>query len=721
VNIAGATGSENLYVIDGVNTTDPYLAESSTRLPLNFIKQVELKVGGYEAEYGRSSGGIINVITHSGSNEFQASGFGYFTNNSFTAAAERGPLQYEQDAFGRYDFGLSVGGPIARDNLWYFFAYDRTSETEDLDIPGFGVHRDEKTINQFAGKLTWRAGSRTRVDLMGFGDPTDHYRVGPNWLTLDTPDAVANIDVLLGNWTSGSYTVALNAEHFLGDNMLLEGSVYRFDGREKAEPATEIGLNEQTYIDYSTGIWSGGYQNIFDNRSTRTAARLAATLVAENHNLKAGLEYEDNRLDTDYHIRTPDGKDGWVEKYPDTTYASILFVQEGQRRNRIPTVYAQDAWRATRRFQINAGLRWDGLYLIGTEGEVIQSVDDQFQPRLGLSYEIGELGTQKIFGAVGRFYEQVPTFVTTFSTPFTQMYVAYDDDPVTNYPLQGDTLFTIIEGASTSQVDDLKGQHYDEIGLGYERRLGQDWKVVLNGLHREYREIIEDVLVPVEILGNPGRDELDYLPDPVHRYSALELSVQRVLTERYHLAASYVLSRTYGNHSGVFYQDQGVGNSNAGPAYNCNECWENAEGLLPNDRTHVFKLYGAYAWDFGLSAGTFFTWQSGTPLSEFGTTFQGLYNIVPRGTVGRTPSFWDLNLRVAYDLSRLTGPEKRFRSKIILDVFHLFSQRQPLALDQTHFFTVDDEGNPAGENPSYLEPLIYQPPTVVRLGLEAGF
>ena len=158
----------------------------------------------------------------------------------------------------------------------------------------------------------------------------------------------------------------------------------------------------------------------------------------------------------------------------------------------------------------------------------------------------------------------------------------------------------------------------------------------------------------------------------------------------------------------------------------------NSTGLLPNDRTHAFKLSGSYRFDFGLDLGTFFVWQSGTPLNEFGST--GLFRpifLVERGSAGRTRSIWDLNLRFAYDLRGLfrTGPSIR----IILDVLHLGSQREPAWVDQQKYLAVDPEladftssyeelvAAQILPNPGFGSPLRNQLPMMVRLGIVVGF
>jgi hypothetical protein len=439
-----------------------------------------------------------------------------------------------------------------------------------------------------------------------------------------------------------------------------------------------------------------------------------------SHEVKAGVEYQENRVDSKWRWRTPDGKDGWVTQDGDSLYWSSNFFYDADIGTRVPSVFLQDSWQATRRWRVNAGLRWDGYYSIDSGGNVAEKVVDGIQPRIGAVFQPGRLGSQKIFASYGRFYEQVPTFAGTFLSPFYQIQVFYEGspNPITNYPVQGDTLF-----ANTDfPADDLRGQHFDEFILGYERRVGRRWKVGLGGIHRELREAIEDAFVgPGQLQrGNPGRGPLDFLPDPIRRYSALELTLERVFDGRYHVAAAYVLSRNYGNYTGVYNTDANVANPNNGPAFNTVDQLENAEGLLPNDRPHVVKVHGSYVTRVGLGVGGFFTWQSGTPLSEF-LAWPGFTALAePRGSQGRTPSIWDLNVRLSYDLRALSGDDGRRRIRLLVDVFHLFSQKEPVTYDQ-QMNLYNAEFGQFYPNPRFMTPTAFQLPTAVRLGVEGWF
>ena len=130
--INGSTGLENGFVIDGVNTTGVEYGAQGKDLNYEFIQEVEVKTGGYQAEFGRSTGGIVNVITKSGGNEFHGEAFVYYNNNS-VQASNKHPEDSELFSFisgyNRLDYGADLGGFALKDTLWFFGAYDRVQNT----------------------------------------------------------------------------------------------------------------------------------------------------------------------------------------------------------------------------------------------------------------------------------------------------------------------------------------------------------------------------------------------------------------------------------------------------------------------------------------------------------------------------------------------------------------------------------------------------------------
>jgi hypothetical protein len=180
-----------------------------------------------------------------------------------------------------------------------------------------------------------------------------------------------------------------------------------------------------------------------------------------------------------------------------------------------------------------------------------------------------------------------------------------------------------------------------------------------------------------------------------------------------------VLSKNRGNYPGLFNSDFNIASPNLNASFDLLEMTVNSDGLLPNDRTHSFKLAGSYRVWSSLMAAATFLWQTGTPLSVFRAASPGppFFNFAQeRGTAGRTPSIWDLNLRFTYDVASALG--QSWRSRLVLDIFHLASQRRAVAFDQIQYYGQDEEGNPTNPNPTYGMPTRFQPATAVRLGFE---
>jgi hypothetical protein len=723
-NIGGSTGSENQYFIEGVNVTDPFLASSGTRLPQNFVREVQIKKGGYEAEYGKASGGIINVITHSGSNELHGQVFGYFTNNNFASDSRRGLAELRQDSFSRYDLGASVGGAILRDKLWYFAAYNPTFEAESLQIPGHSFFDDTSVSHLFATKLSWRAEEDTSFDLSIFGDPGNRDGVGGDVL-ITTLGTIANPDPLLSERTTGAFTANLSGQHLFGERAILRGSISRVESNDKKGPSTEVGRNEPTYLNEFEDTLSGGNQNRFDHHAVRWAGDLSTTVFLGDHELKLGGSYENIQLDEEWLVQTPDGRDGIVWRLDTDIWLATTLLNEFEVSHRLPSVYLQDSWRITDRLRLNGGLRWDGIYVVDPEGDVALSINDGYQPRFGANYQLDEQGNNKISGSYGRFYEQIPMIAASwYYGAFYQTVDFYDENPISN-PSATPTGSVLYDDSTFTPDTDIEGQYLDEFTLGYERRFRNTWRFGVRGVYREIGQVIEDAIDPVTFesyFGNPGRGLLSYLPEGTRQYKALEFTLQNTFGRQLHLSSSYVLSESYGNYPGAY--DTDGDNPHAHVTSSFWDPLQISEGKLPNDRTHVFKAYGTYGFDFGLTTGAFFTVQSGTPLSEYGGTFIGpnaYSHLVPRGTAGRTPTIWDANLRFAYELSRLSPNFGRAHPRLLVDIFHLFSQREVVDVDQVHYAILDDMGNQAGLNPNWRKPVAYQPPMTIRVGIESSF
>jgi outer membrane receptor protein involved in Fe transport len=208
-SLSGSTSVENTYIVEGINTTDPGFGLLSTNLPNEFIQETEVITGGYNAEYGRSTGGVINVITKSGSNEFHGSVFGYWTPGALVASEEGSPragssIDREDNLKNAFDLGAEVGGPIIKDKLWFHagfnpsFRFDEVSRiiktqvdedgdgNPDVDDNGFAIldELDRSTLDTtrttyyYSGKLTGAVTPDHQGSLAVMGSPSQRESYG---------------------------------------------------------------------------------------------------------------------------------------------------------------------------------------------------------------------------------------------------------------------------------------------------------------------------------------------------------------------------------------------------------------------------------------------------------------------------------------------------------------------------------------------------------------
>ncbi len=140
----GTTSPENQILVDGLSVTDPAYGINGSPFPIDFVQEANIITGGYQAEYGRATGGVMNVVTKSGSNEFHGSVFGNWTPGFL--ASESPPIKSEASVFvsnsrlwNSGDFGAELGGPILKDKLWFYVGFS----------PSFSRVLQTRSLNRF--------------------------------------------------------------------------------------------------------------------------------------------------------------------------------------------------------------------------------------------------------------------------------------------------------------------------------------------------------------------------------------------------------------------------------------------------------------------------------------------------------------------------------------------------------------------------------------------
>ena len=224
-SIGGASGLENLYVADGVNITDSAFgglgvfsrshgASVSSGINLTFIKEVNVKTAGFEPQYGQADGGVVQIVTKSGSRNFHGAIAGYYTSDSLAAT----PLQSDdvrqfkngyQYMPTNYDFSGELAGyvPKFRDHLFFFGSVDPSWNQQQWQFANtsplysLGVVPDNRFNFNYSGKLTFRINDSHSIESSVYGDP-GHRDTTFNSLTAINNTGYSNWDYGTRNWVA---------------------------------------------------------------------------------------------------------------------------------------------------------------------------------------------------------------------------------------------------------------------------------------------------------------------------------------------------------------------------------------------------------------------------------------------------------------------------------------------------------------------------------------
>ncbi len=781
ISVYGSSSSENSYVIDGVDTSGVEYGKQGTNLNFEFIQEVEIKTGGYEAEYGRSTGGIINVITKSGGNEFHGDAFGYYDSDRYQAHNDHvgETTQGAALGFSREDFGADVGGYILKDRLWFFGAYDRVDNTLENQLtagPESGqVFNTKTTRNLEAGKLTYRLGEAGSIVASYFQDPT--VQTG----AINDSNHTLNGDptTFLGRQDFGGPNYALRGDYLFGTSWLGSLQAARHEERNAVGPASAAG-DVVEYIDNTAsggGFQTGGFGLIQKKNFIRDHYGASLTKYLFTHEIKGGVEYEKETADVVKRMSggqqvlkfdNPNPADNaqfpfiYQHNYWTTPTATIadapLSELNASPEHKMTTAYLQDTWNVFSNLTVMAGIRWDRQQIIDSSG--VQQIDlkKDYAPRLGFTWDPTKDQKTKVYGSFGRFYEEIPMDLVIRSYSYERQPHIINYDPVDFHPNpnaeQDFGTPSNIVGANIEPADpNLHGQYVREFILGTEREVMPDMAVGIKYIYRNYGEVIEDFLSDpvngVYSIGNPGEGIMQnnydlnvfnenppvaYPVKPAKRiFRGVQLDATKRFSDRWSVLASYLWSKLDGNYDGEY-----APFTNVGPDPNISAAYDYADfqtsgplnggpitqttnsGPLWNDRRTQIKVSGVYVAPFGLNVGLSAYYKSGAPLSRMG--FSDAYSryeffLTPRGSEGRSPAIYEADLHLGYPLG--IGP---VTVNFLVDVFNLLNAQRAVLIDQRWDINNEvDNTSSTPTNANYGKPVLRTPPRSVRFGARVSF
>ncbi|HUL76679.1 MAG TPA: TonB-dependent receptor [Vicinamibacteria bacterium] len=587
-SISGASGLENNYTVDGVDITNPgfggmgvyTLRYGSLGLGVttDFVQETQVKTAGFQAEYGEATGGVVNVITRSGSNAFHGNVFGYWR-----PAALEGGWRQQQTAAGQVnttatqalDVGASLGGALVKDRLFVFGAFDPQDETRTLVAPaGFALERlgevdQERRTLAYAAKLTWQANSAHRIDLSVFGDPS-HGPPGPQRpLALLFEDTTAFSELV----SYGGHNQVLRYSGAFGSRWLVEATT----GHAATSSTERPGIDERRVNDLTVvpSAFSGGigmYEAGTNGGSLQLALKSTNLFSARGHHeLRYGVQFDDvdftifNNF-TGPSFTFPNGAQSRtgvrVNVYPDPVFGAIyrVFGTLGDppvSSQKYLSWFAQDSWRIGRRLTLRPGIRWERQRLQG--GEPICYSDESFVgagdgtpghevncsytwsnnwgPRLGAVFDVTGAGRSRLYASWGLFYAKIPNDVAVYALSDEGSASADYFDAALMQPVPEGILALrtkqhsqIFGGHPAQFANGSRSTYNDELALGLEIEAVPSLSLGVSYVHRSLHQVLENYSPAQPVLYDLGlvADVPYFIDNITHSLKTLDFTSQGV-------------------------------------------------------------------------------------------------------------------------------------------------------------------------------------------------
>jgi hypothetical protein len=771
-SVSGASGLENAYVVDGVNITNAgYGALGSYSIvfgslgngtPYDFMQEVQVKSGGYEAEYGQSTGGVVNVITKSGSNGFQGTLFGYSRPRQLESAwtniqTPNGSVNTTGTQLN--DFGAAIGGPIVHNKLFFFGAVDPSFSTTTLIAPtndpasfplsALGEVNRDRRVYSYAGKVTYQLSVSHRIDASFFGDPA----MGPNGpqrtsalLGQDTA-SFSRLDRYGGNNQTVKY------DGILRSNWLLEAAFAAAVNDVREIPSVDTWrVTDNTVVPHITTGGIGFYEAGNHGRNLQYMAK--STHILANHQIRYGVEYDsviydqiNQRTGPTFTLVTGQqtATGAQIQILADPVYGKIYRVTRANLNSQRSTdqqyaaFFAEDTWRVGNRLTIKPGIRYEREKMDGTLVKDFV-LGNNWAPRVGATYDLTGDTKTKVYGSFGMFFARTPNDLAARALSADAGIGADYFDAGLTQPIPdgvlagGRTVHYSIAGAGADVIDpNVKQMYMREYLAGFERELLPNLNVGVRYVHRSIPRVLEDVQafpIVAADLGIPGADSVDYVltnpgpntptagglgasfETPIHKYDAVEVTMDKRFSKNWGVQASYRWSRLWGTYEGYYREDNGQSDPGITSLYDfpTNDPSYTSIGVpqfgyrgdvrfqgalgagpLPLDRPHQAKFFGNYSFNFGLNIGAGINLSSGTPLTPLAANPNVNYQNggeIPEGPRGsgiltvdgfktRTPFESEFSAHADYSL-KLGGKQRLI---LLMDVFNLFNQKTVLDYD----------------------------------------
>ncbi|GAB2507602.1 TonB-dependent receptor [Microbulbifer agarilyticus] len=520
-SFAGASVAENVSYINGLNTTNFRNGLGFSEVPFEFYDSIQVKTGGYSAKFGRSTGGVMNATSKSGTNEFQFGTSVYFDKDISTS-----PNTYaadnDKDAFEESNYNVYASGAIIEDRLFFYGLYNHSVEDEEYFGMTSGRGYKAKRETDFWGmKLDGYITENHRVELTAFSDERETIEGA-----YEYDSATETVGAYLGDTTiaRGGLNWIATYTGNLTDTMTLSVSYGENEADRTTAPATAnipvVYTVDAAGSFTALGNWTNfSVEQGIDNREM---ARVDFSWDLNDHFIEVGIDQEVNTSSADtinsggvYWLRDPSGTYACdTSNYcPGTPVVrKRTYMSGGEFETVSSAFYIQDTWDITDTLSFQAGLRNETFDNKNANGQSFIKVEDQWAPRLSVVLDPTGAGNQKVFANWGTYYLPIASNTNIrMSGAETYIHEYFEWDGVTENADRTPGNVGALVGTDTfsnGSVPDTRGlvdtniepMYQSEFILGYEYIMDNGIALGVKGLYRNLETSIEDVAIDAAVI-----------------------------------------------------------------------------------------------------------------------------------------------------------------------------------------------------------------------------
>ena len=544
-SFGGASVAENGYYINGFDVTNARTFLSYGKVPFDAIGEQQVKTGGYGAEYGRALGGVINIVTKRGSNDWEFTSSVVWDPASLAAHGKNvvskvpGIAPGENSYYSAYRsddeedklvYSVGGGGALIQDKLFIYglvegkkqsadyFSSDNSTATENTSPNGL-LKLDWYITDSHIFELTGiRNVNKTRYTT--YRNNADQYYTGQHGNLRTEYEERDGGNIVIGKYT-GQLTDNFNVGVMYGS--LKTDAAYVTPDPLPGNECPLVDVYDQDTDDITdVGCWNEinvRTLNFGPNTDEREALRIDGEWTLDAHTIRFGYDSETFTSDRAgaeysggvfYRRYTPLP---FADRWNGVNVAPNAHVVRKRTRSspagsyevKNDAIYLEDSFYVTDDLMLYAGLRNESFDNLNSDGVSFVDAKDMLAPRLGFAWDVNSDGSAKVFANAGRYFIPIAANTNVRASNWqyvTTEYYLYDGtvDPVTLAPRQlgqklGDTLTSgrnTAPAPATVASADLEPMLQDELIVGYQRELFDGWTGGVKAIAREVKNGVDD-------------------------------------------------------------------------------------------------------------------------------------------------------------------------------------------------------------------------------------